>query len=124
LRNIVFALAAFLWLPASAHCQLESLPGLEFLRCSVETAGAHSQANDCSNCCAVEKSQYRAEHFRLTVPAPELFPASSALAVPPVTSLAAESSVGILTAAPPEFLPRRHILFRTALLPRPPSLAS
>ena len=123
-QNIVFVLAAFLWLPVSAHCQLESVPGLEFLRCSVETADAHSPANDCSGCCAVEKSQYRAEQVRLTIPAPDLLPLSFTPTLPALTSLPAESGVGILTAAPPELSPSRQFLFRTALPPRAPSLAS
>jgi len=123
-KNIVFTLAALIWLPVSAHCQLESVPGLEFLRCSVETADTHTPAKDCTGCCAVEKSQYRTEHVRLTVPTPDLLPLSFTPTLPALASLPAESSVGILTAAPPELPPSRHFLFRTALSPRAPSLAS
>ena len=55
-HNLLFALAASLWLPASAHCQLETVPGFEFLRCSVDTGDAQQPAKDCSNCCSVEQS--------------------------------------------------------------------
>lgn len=122
-QNIIFALAAFLWLSASAHCQLETVPGLEFLRCSVTAGNAHQPAKDCSNCCSVEQSQYRADHVRLNVPTPELLPVFSAPVLLVRTALPAEVSLGILTAAPP-WLPSRHFASRTALPARAPSITS
>jgi hypothetical protein len=124
-RNSLFALAAFLWLPASAHCQLEAIPGLEFLRCAAVTAtDGHSAPDDCSHCCAMEKSAYRASVNWLTPPAPAL------TAIPVVTpqialaQLPDEVALGVLVAAPPEFVPTRHFLFRTALPVRAPSFPS
>ena len=123
-KPIAFVLAAFLWLPLSVHCQLEAVPGLEFLRCAVETADAPNPATDCSDCCAAEKSQYRAEQVRLTIPTPILLP----LFFPPpllaVPSRPAKTSVSLRTAAPPENSPSRHFIFRPALPPRAPSFAS
>jgi hypothetical protein len=124
LRNILFALAALLWLPVSAHCQLEAIAGFEFLSCEAETETAHNSAGDCeeTNCCTVEKSDYRATLLRFSVPPPVLFPAdlpqfpvkASPLPAPPALPL-------LLTAAPPEFEPTRHFLDRAALPVRAPS---
>lgn len=125
-RNIVFALAAFLWLPASAHCELEALSGFEFLHCAVETQssdGANKGCNDCG-CCAVEKSQYRSNHIFQNTPAPGLLPVLLAPWLESFQPLSAEVCLGILTAAPPGLLPSRHFLSRTALPVRAPSLAS
>jgi hypothetical protein len=81
-RNIIFALAASFWLPASAHCHLETIPGLEFLRC---TADGQSSKGDCKDngCCSVEKSQYKSEQqgASLQLPAFPLFPARHFLPV-------------------------------------------
>ena len=123
-RAILFALVAFLWLPISVHCQLETVPGLEFLRCTSQSSDSHSPANDCNNCCAVEKSQYRTEDVRLASPTAQLQPlrfepVAGVVAAPP-----AEVSSRALTAAPPESFHIRHFLSRTALPARAPSIAS
>jgi hypothetical protein len=126
LRNILFALAALLWLPVSAHCQLEALAGMEFLSCELESAGAHNSAADCeeTNCCAVEKSHYRAILLRFSVPPPVLFPADLPLFPSVVNPLPAPPALPLLlTAAPPEFEPTRHFLDHTALPVRPPSFS-
>lgn len=123
-RNIFFALAAFMWLPVSAHCQLEFVPGFEFLRCNVTPVESHSPSKDCGSCCSVEKSQYRADQVRLNVPAPELLPSLPVTVLPEVNSLPVEVSLGILTAAPPELPQSWHFLSRTALPVRAPSIAS
>jgi hypothetical protein len=120
----LFALVALLWLPVSAHCLFEAVPGLEFLRCADETPASHQSARDCNDCCAVEKSHYRAEHVRLTVPTPVLLPVCF---VPPASvadTLPAEVSRSLLTTAPPGLPPRWQFLCRTALPVRAPSLAS
>ena len=127
-RNIWFALAAFLWLPVSAHCQLEALTGLEFLTCETDSSchGDPKSSSDNAGCCSVEKSQYhQAAQLRVTLPSPNWLPVVFAsLMLPAANALPAEVCVGILTAAPPELLASRHFLFRTALPFRAPSLAS
>src|ERR1700712_1591488 len=97
-RNIYFALAALLWLPLSAHCQLETVPGLEFIRCQVEAQSpddAKNNCNDCS-CCSVEKSSFQSEHTRLTIALPDLLPLSFVSLVPAASTLPDEVSLGIL----------------------------
>lgn len=125
-RNIVFALAAFLWLPLSAHCQLESIPGLEFLACPSPNASSGNPNSHCddSDCCSAERSQYKAEQLRLTLPAPDLLPVLSTPLLTLANTLPAEVSMGILTAAPPEFPQSWQFIFRTASPPRAPSFAS
>jgi hypothetical protein len=123
-QNILFALIAFPWLSASAHCQLAAVPGMEFLGCSAENSDARSPARDCDECCAVEKAQYRAEHIRLTIPAPDILPIFSAPVLPSPTALPTEVSLGILTAAPPQLLQTWHFVTRMALPARAPSIAS
>lgn len=123
-RNIVFILTAFLLLSVSAHCHLEFVPGFEGLRCSGESSSSPKSGKDCSDCCAVEKSQYRPEQIRLDIPTPEHLPLVRVPVLPVAHTLAIEVSLGILTAAPPELSQCWHFLFRTVLPSRAPSIAS
>ena len=125
-RNIWFALAAFLWLPASAHCQLESLPGLEFFQCAVDAQPVCDPSQDCGDCgCfALEKSQYHSAPLRLTLPTPGLLPDCYTPTFSGANILPNEVSFGILTAAPPPRLKTWQFAARMALPIRAPSLAS
>jgi hypothetical protein len=124
-RNIFFALVAFLWLPVSAHCELEKIPGLEFLRCAAVVANTPDTSDDCSSCCMVEKLDYRADVIGLNAPAPELVGLQIDLSQEAfIATLPDEVSVGVLVAAPPELFTPRHFLYRTALPARAPSLLS
>jgi hypothetical protein len=127
-RNLFFALAAFLWLPVSAHCQLEALTGLEFLACETDSRchGDAKSTSDNADCCSVEKSQYQqAAQIRVDLPSPHLLSMMfTALILPAANALPTEVCGGILTAAPPELLSSHHFLFRAALPVRAPSLAS
>lgn len=125
-RNIFFALAAFLWLPAAAHCQLESIPGLEFLSCQAGTSYSENPDSHCGDtgCCSVEESQYKTEQSHLTLPSPKVLLLSSAPVLDLADTLSDEVSQGILTAAPPQLLKTWHFASRTALPARAPSLAS
>jgi hypothetical protein len=125
-RNIVFTLAALLWLPASAHCQLESLPGLEFLQCDGDAQAPCDTSKDCGDCgCyAAENSHYNSGQLRFTFPSPEWQVVSFTADVALVNTLPAEVSLGILTAAPPPLLQTWQFVSRAALPVRAPSAAS
>ena len=124
-RNIAFALAAFLWLPVSLHCKLESVPGFDFLRCGDNFASSsHNTNKDCSDCCKVEKSQYQTEQLRATDPTIDFISFTDFAVAPSLKSLPVEVSLGILTAAPPEFPKSWQFFSRTALPVRAPSVAS
>ena len=116
-------LALVIWLPATVHCELESVPGLEFLQC---VSDGQNSKGDCSDdgCCVVEKSQYKSKQSRLTIPSPDLLPVALAPVLDGADILAAEASLGILTAAPPELHQTWHFVSRTALPGRAPSIAS
>jgi hypothetical protein len=110
-----------LWLPLMVHCNLEVIPGLEFLRCasdSGEQGGCDGHA-----CCAIEKSQYKAEETLSTLPLPEIFLTPALPVVATITVLSVESS-HLPTAAPPDLPKCWQFVFRTAAPPRAPSFAS
>jgi len=109
-----------LWLPVTFHCELESIPGLEFVRCVSDT----SDRSDCGDdgCCAVEKSQYKSEQHRQ--PIPVFSPISSAPLLNVANTLPEAASAGAHTAAPPELLKTWQFALRSASPPRAPSFAS
>ncbi|HEX7653770.1 MAG TPA: hypothetical protein VF607_09705 [Verrucomicrobiae bacterium] len=120
-RNSFFALVALLWLPASAHCVLEQVPGLSFLKCEVAAADHTTKGDGCGGCCTVEQSHYRSEIAPLQVPTA----AGLIIPCPPLAAtqspVPAEVRQGILTAAPPLCSSSRHFLVRTALPVRAPA---
>jgi hypothetical protein len=126
LRNILCVLAALAWLPMTAHCRLESIPGLEFLACLTESNchGQQGSNRGDAGCCSAEKSQYTTEQLRVTLPSPDWLPISSAPLLDLANVLPAEVSIGILTAGPPKLTVSWQFSSRTALLARAPSLAS
>lgn len=122
----VLTLAA-LWLPVSVHCQLEQLPGLEFLSCcDHEDTTAPHQDDDCEGdaCAVVESGLYKIEERQTSLPAPDLTPVMfQLLPLPaPISCNLARSGVG--GTAPPEFSRIWQFVSRAALPPRAPSLAS
>jgi len=124
LKKIMALTLVAVWPLAMNHCKLETVPGLTFLQCAVDTQDTHDADRDCAGRCAVEKSQYRADHVPLNIPTPNFLLVFSAPALPVPTALPAEVGGGILTAAPPQWVQTRHFASRTALPVRAPSLAS
>jgi hypothetical protein len=63
LRKTLLVLTALLWLPVSSHCQLEVIPGLEFLSCCSHAGKTPHQDNDCKTdgCENVESGFYKTE---------------------------------------------------------------
>jgi hypothetical protein len=129
LRNILFVLAAFAWLPMTSHCRLESVPGFEFLACISET-NCHGESKpqgtvpEQSGCCSIEKSQYKSDQFRVTVQTPVMLPIQADPLFDVASALPAEVSVSILNTGPPELPSTWQFSFRTALPARAPSLIS
>jgi hypothetical protein len=120
-RNIWFALAALLWPLAHAHCQLETVTGLAFLQCAEAFPGSQADDKDCSDCCAMEKSQFRADASRPTAPQPEQLPTRSARLLIAKAEELPRTLIAV-TAAPPDLPQRWRFLSRTALPVRAPSL--
>jgi hypothetical protein len=121
-RNIFFALAAFLWLPASAHCQFETIDGLEFLQC--DPAAQSQGACDGNICCQVEKSQYKTDQTSVSVPSPSLLPVLFTVLTVISDIQPDQITAGISHAFPPELPQCWQFVFRTASTPRAPSFAS
>lgn len=106
------------------HCQLESVPGFEFLACQTTTPESKPDSHCDTGCCAAEKSQYKSTQLRVTIPSPDLLPLSSVLLLDLANTLPVEVSIGILTAAPPGLTTSWQFSSRTALPVRAPSIAS
>jgi hypothetical protein len=123
-KNTLFLLAAILWLPMSAHCQLERIPALKFLACGSDADSA-GKDSDCSDmgCCPVEKSQYRANQNRVAIPSLDLLPLIVEF-TDVATELPAKVSAATFGAIPPELPKCWQFVFRTASPPRAPSFAS
>jgi hypothetical protein len=122
---MIFALAALLWLPASAHCQMKTITGLEFLECAVQaqTPDGCTDCDDCG-CCAVEKSQYKSNQARITIPSPDLLPLLPTALADITDRLCDEASAADFAGAQPELPQCWQFVFRTASPPRAPSFVS
>jgi hypothetical protein len=120
-RNILFALAAILWLPASAHCQFEKIPGLAFLACQT-----NANDSDCSEagCCPVEKLPYKSIQIRVSIPSPDLLPLLPVALADIATTVSDTFNTVAFAAAPPELPGCWQFVFRTAAPPRAPSFTS
>lgn len=122
LNTILAFVMMVLWAPITSHCQLEVIPGLEFLQCSSDTS-SHS---DCEgdSCQSVESVGYKIQDNPDLVPVP--LPVVAFMAALPAVEevLAKLSGVSFLTAAPPELSSCWQFAFRTALPVRAPSFAS
>src|SRR5436309_694571 len=67
-KAIVSLLCLATWLPATQHCKLESLPGLEFLHCAGDTPEKSDCAGD--SCQSVETGSYKPSDHQRVAPAP------------------------------------------------------
>lgn len=117
-------LLALAWMPIISHCLLETLSETAFTSCCAESS---SESDDCTDkgCCAVEFASYQSLRNEELAPAPVislLFVTDLPAAID--QSLPAEVSLGVLTAAPPEYTHVWQFVSRTALPVRAPSFVS
>jgi hypothetical protein len=123
--RIVALLLAVFWMPLTSHCNLEQLPGLQFLACGDQSDQTPHTNTGCgeSACASVESGLYKTEERPNTLPASALLPVFGVAAamdtLPQMAQLRAN-----LEFAPPELSRGWQFHFRTALPPRAPSLAS
>jgi len=125
-KTMLGIMLALAWAPLTAHCQLESATGLQFLQCDREgrvpaQGGSHC---DDSSCCDWESGQCRLPQNQVS-----FFVADSVvLALEPLSAWALEPSPagepGMVTAAPAEVYRAWQFSLRAALPPRAPSVAS
>jgi hypothetical protein len=122
---MIFSLLAIaLWLPVTLHCELEAIPGFEFLAC-VTNQEADSAKSHCEDsCCSVERAAYKIDQVRQTLPMPELLPVVLATLLNAEVVLSGRNFPEPLVSAPPD-LPRTwQFVSRAAVPPRAPSFAS
>lgn len=122
---MLFVALAFAWAPITSHCQLEILPGLDFLACCdhEEESGPH-QDNDCEQdgCATVESGDYKTQDRQAFVTPPVL---AAILAISGVCSEASDRTADIILAtSPPEELHTWQFVLRAALPVRAPSIVS
>ncbi|HEU0010867.1 MAG TPA: hypothetical protein VFT34_13705 [Verrucomicrobiae bacterium] len=125
---LVMAVLAF-WLPATNHCRLELIPGLEFLDCcshSADDQASEHHENECADdlCAQVEDGLYKAETNHVVVDAP---PASSLGVLPVVLeqTLSPDRANFIRPETSPPELPKTwQFSLRAAAPPRAPSVVS
>lgn len=124
-KTALIVLLAFAWLPLSAHCKIETIPGFQWLACQSAGTTQSTASSHCDpGCCSVESASYRA-------PANQQFQADLNFAVLFVNVLAEftvdrpiEFVVGPSSDPPPELLTTWQFVSRTALPARAPSIAS
>lgn len=115
-----------LWVPVTMHCALETVPGFSFLQWCCSQDEAPQPQHDCSqdSCSAVESGFYKIEDNPTITPGLALLLAFAEwdwVAEPPTDTTSAFLPASL---TPPE-LPRFwQFSYRTALLPRAPSLVA
>ena len=122
LNTIIAIVFVALWVPITMHCKLESIPGLELLRCVSDSPSSPDCDGD--SCQAVESGWYKIEDNQAFVSAALgalVFPQAILRLQHPLTE---ESVVVTLTPAPPELLNTWQFCYRAAAPPRAPSLVS
>ena len=127
LRIVVGLILVLLWVPMTAHCQLETVPGFEFLKCNPsETSDSSGPGGHCEDnaCASIESGAWKAESFHVDVSVPLiLLVASLVAALVSLESYCSALAVHGSTRAG-DFQKLWRVTLRTVLAARPPPLAS
>ena len=120
---MILALVA-LWLPATLHCKLEELPGLQFLACCDHEQAAPHQDDDCrtDSCAMLEDGLFKVSNPKVVVPPPLLAMIPDFSTAPASGRRLAPVQVCILADRAPELPVTWQFSTRAALPPRAPSL--
>jgi hypothetical protein len=114
-------LLALLWMPMISHCDLEHLPGMEFIACC-DLPTTEYPDDDCQTdgCAIVESGHYKTEEQPVSIPSPCLnVPILAAwLCVEAPPSISSTPDVNALKGDP---LQCRVFSLRLALPPRAPT---
>jgi len=122
LKTVITLLLLALWPLVVMHCKLETMPGLEFLRCASDTP----TSSDCEGdgCLTVESATYKAPDHENVTPQP-VFQALALSALPEGENRSCDPDLPVLVSSVPPELPKVwQFSFRTALLPRAPTIVS
>ncbi|HEX5219596.1 MAG TPA: hypothetical protein VFZ59_08505 [Verrucomicrobiae bacterium] len=125
LRTLLTLLLVAVWPLATSHCNLEQLPGFEFLSCAIDADAAHAES-DCEtdSCASIESGVYKTEDNQQTVPTPPSFTSEFLTTMLLAQTELVSTSINDFAPAPPELPKSWQFSFRTALSPRAPSLVS
>ena len=127
-RVVVAVILALIWAPLTAHCQLETVVGLNFLQCPSAgdcTTEGNSHCDD-SSCCGWEAGLYKLPHNESSALAPLIAVSAGAVGnsfTGVLVTFPTELSIAA-TAAPPELLKSWRFFLRAALPVRAPSFTS
>ena len=122
LRTVITLVMLALWPLAVMHCKLETIPGLEFLRCASDTpTGSDCQRDGCET---VESAAYKTPDNQDIAPEPVFEIAMLSMLLEREDCPYEKHFCWPETAAPPEFRKSWQFSFRTALPPRAPSFVS
>jgi len=126
LRTLLTLLLVALWPLVTSHCDLEQLPGLEFLTCAdaAATTAHKDDACETDSCASIESGFYKTEDGRQVVPTPPLVPSAFLTAILQQAAQPSATTSIVLDSVPPELPKVWQFSFRTALPPRAPSFVS
>src|SRR6185295_6551715 len=116
--QIVGLVLLVLWVPITVHCTLESVPGLEFLKCATDA----DQGKDCEgdSCTQLESATYKISDTH----ADFLPPAFASLFAFLIFELPVDEQPTTVIETLPEISSSWQFSYRTALPPRAPSFVS
>jgi hypothetical protein len=122
LKKVITLLLLALWPLVVMHCKLETIPGLEFLRCASDT----DTSSDCEGdgCQTVESATYKPPDHQNVTPQP-VFQVLALSALPEGENRSRDHDLcWFVSSVPPELRKVWQFSFRTALPPRAPSIVS
>jgi hypothetical protein len=122
LSKALALLLAILWMPMISHCDLEHLPGMEFIACCDVPAPEPHSDDDCETdgCAIVESGHYKTEEQPVSIPSPSLNVPMlvSCLCVKAPLSISSAPDANAINGDP---LQSRVFSLRLALPPRAPT---
>jgi len=125
LKKIGLVILVTAWLPATSHCLLVALSGLESLACcasdSFESTASPDENCDGDACAAVEAGFYKLETVQVAAPQPMLELALFESGIPD-KQLSSPQSTQATVSIPLELRPSLHFRMRASLPARAPTL--
>ena len=127
LHSVVAMVMLLVWLPAQGHCLLDRAGWTSDI-CCPESESAESQApvsDPCSEkvCCNLDSPTFKVDDYRALFVGPHPTPVVVLPMLAPIGTASLPSTC-FLTFASPELPASWQFIYRTALPPRAPSIAS
>jgi len=119
LHRIVGLILLVLWVPITAHCTLENIPGLEFLQCATDAPESNNQCDE-DGCAQLESATYKTSDSHN-----DFQPLAFIASLPfDLMEFPADEQQTAVIKTPPEISSSWQFSLRTALPPRAPSFVS